>query len=63
MMPVFYMVLAVALGYAVTVGLSLVVTFRITAASPKFVMRDHRIGRDISWSRRRCGIPRVTFRK
>lgn len=44
MMPVFSIVLAVALGYAVTVGLSLVVTFRITAASPKFVMRDHRIG-------------------
>jgi len=43
MMLVLSIVLAVALGYAVTVGLSMVVTFRITAVSPKFVMRDHRI--------------------
>ena len=34
---------AVLLGYAMTVGCSLVATFGLTAASPGFVAREHRI--------------------
>ena len=34
---------AVLLGYAMTVGCSLVATFGLTAASPDFVAREHRI--------------------
>jgi hypothetical protein len=41
--PLSYIALALALGYAVTVGLSMAATFGITAASPAFVTRDHRI--------------------
>jgi H+/Cl- antiporter ClcA len=34
---------AVLLGYAITVGCSLVVTFGLASASPDFVAQDHRI--------------------
>jgi hypothetical protein len=34
---------AVVLGYAMTVGCSLVATFGLASASPDFVARDHRI--------------------
>ena len=34
---------AVLLGYAMTVGCSLVATFGLASASPDFVARDHRI--------------------
>jgi hypothetical protein len=34
---------ALALGYAVAVGLSMAATFGITAASPSFVIKEHRI--------------------
>ncbi len=41
--PLSYIALAVALGYLVTIGLSMAATFGITAASSSFVVRDHRI--------------------
>ncbi|MBB5328359.1 hypothetical protein [Tunturiibacter gelidoferens] len=38
-----FLVLAVVLGYLVTVGLSMAATFGITAASPDLVAQGHRI--------------------
>lgn len=40
-----FLVLALFLGYAVAVGLSMAATFGISAASPGFVAEDHRIRR------------------
>jgi hypothetical protein len=39
----FLIAAALALGYAVAVGLSMAATFGITAASPAFVAREHRM--------------------
>jgi hypothetical protein len=39
----FLVAAALALGYAVAVGLSMAATFGVTAASPGFVAREHRI--------------------
>jgi hypothetical protein len=38
-----YVILALALGYAVTVGFTMAATFGITAALPAFATKDHRI--------------------
>ncbi|WP_353066218.1 hypothetical protein RBB77_07750 [Tunturibacter psychrotolerans] len=38
-----FLLLALTLGYLVTVGLSMAATFGITAASPDLVAQDHRI--------------------
>jgi hypothetical protein len=38
-----YVILALALGYAVTVALTMAATFGITAALPAFAAKDHRI--------------------
>jgi hypothetical protein len=40
-----FLVLALFVGYAVTVGLSMAATFCITTTSPNFVVKDHRIRR------------------
>jgi hypothetical protein len=40
-----FLVLALFLGYAVTVGLSMAATFGISAASPSFVAANYRIRR------------------
>ncbi|WP_433968914.1 hypothetical protein [Tunturiibacter gelidiferens] len=38
-----FLLLAIVLGYLVTVGLSMAATFAMTAASPDLVARDYRI--------------------
>jgi hypothetical protein len=38
-----FLLIALALGYLVTVGLSMAATFGITAAAPDLVAQDHRI--------------------
>jgi hypothetical protein len=38
-----FLLLALVLGYLVTVGLSMAATFSITASSPDLVAQDHRI--------------------
>jgi uncharacterized membrane protein YfcA len=43
MIPLFLIAAALALGYAVAVGLSMAATFGITAVSPAFVTREYRI--------------------
>lgn len=40
-----FIALALFVGYAVAVGLSMAATFGITAAKPDFVLKDHRIRR------------------
>jgi hypothetical protein len=45
-----YIALALFLGYAVAVGLSMATTFGITAASRDFVVRDHRIRRGYKYA-------------
>ena len=46
MIPFFLIAAALALGYAVAVGLSMAATFGITAVSPHFVSKNNRIKRE-----------------
>jgi hypothetical protein len=49
MVTLSYIALALFLGYAVTVGLSMAATFGITAASRSFVSRNYRIRARYKW--------------
>jgi hypothetical protein len=49
MVTLSYIVLALFLGYSVTVGLSMVATFGITAASRSFVSKNYRIQPGYKW--------------
>ena len=50
MVTLSYIVLALFLGYAVTVGLSMAATFGITAASRSFVSKNYRIRTRYKWA-------------
>jgi hypothetical protein len=43
MIPGVLIVIGLAVGYTVTVGMAIVTTFAITAADPTFVVREYRI--------------------
>ncbi|MEI9977937.1 MAG: hypothetical protein WDN23_02890 [Edaphobacter sp.] len=45
-----YVVLALSLGYVVTVALTMAATFGMTAASPTFAAKDHRIRRSYKYA-------------